>query len=203
MRSTNHGEGMASVLVVNAGLPLAGSSTRRVVSALLERLRGKFPNASVVERDLVEEPLPHFNPADPQAIPASDLVCAEFLAADFIVVGTPMWNFSMPSALKAWIDHLVRAGVIFHYTAEGPRGLAPPGKTLYVVEASGGSYAKSPASELNHVSPYLEQIFRFLGVTKVETVRIDGTALHKENAEAKALEWVCQLVPSPSERESW
>lgn len=183
---------MKSLLIVHSSPANESSSTRKVVAALVARLLRANPGLAVVERDLARSPVPHFG-FEPEAIERSDSLCREFMAADIIVVGAPMWNFSIPSVLKAWVDHLVRAGVTFQYTANGPKGLVPPGKKLFIVEASGGVYADTPAAFLNHVGPYLVQIFGFLGVVETEVIRVGGTATRKDEAEREALTTVSNL----------
>jgi FMN-dependent NADH-azoreductase len=88
-----------------------------------------------------------------------------------------MWNFGLPSSLKAWIDHVVRAGITFRYTATGPEGLVPPGKKLIIVSARGGIYSEGPALPYDHQETYLQGIFGFLGFRDISVVRAEGLAL--------------------------
>ena len=96
-----------------------------------------------------------------------------------------MINFNISSTLKAWIDHIARAGRTFSYGAEGPKGLVT-GKKVYVVIASGGVYSDGPAAAFDHATPYLKTALGFLGMTDVEVIRIEGVAMGPE-AEAKAI----------------
>lgn len=116
----------------------------------------------------------------------SEQLVSQFLAADVIVVGAPMYNFSVPSQLKAWIDRIAQAGRTFTYTDQGPQGLAG-GKTVIVASTRGGAYAGNPAlAFLDHQESYLKAVFGFLGITDVRFVRAEGVAMG-EQAKAKAL----------------
>jgi FMN-dependent NADH-azoreductase len=109
------------------------------------------------------------------ALKISDELTAELLAADEIVISTPMYNFSTPAVLKAWIDHVVRAGKTFSYTPEGPKGLAA-GKKLTIIIASGGEYtAGSSMESYNFEGPYFRVIFGFIGITDINIVHAGGT----------------------------
>ena len=173
------------------------SVSRQAAESLIQRLRSQTPGGTVKIRNLADQPPPHWGAAevaaaftppadrDAAAISAlglSDALCAELAHADVVVVASPMWNFSVPSCLKAWIDHVVRVGVTFKYGAQGPIGLLTGLRTVYVVEATGGTYLEAPARELNHVGPYLTQVFRFLGAQDVVTITAPGTAVNRAEA---------------------
>jgi FMN-dependent NADH-azoreductase len=112
---------------------------------------------------------------EPSAASAlSDALVAELLAADCLVIATPLWNFGIPAALKAWIDLVVRAGKTFQYTADGVTGLAQ-GKRAYVLVASGGVFSEGPWAEWDGAVPYLRRILGFIGITEVEVIRIEGS----------------------------
>jgi FMN-dependent NADH-azoreductase len=116
----------------------------------------------------------------------SEQLVSQFLAADVVVVGAPMYNFSVPSQLKAWIDRIAQAGRTFKYTEQGPVGLAG-GKTVIVASTRGGAYSANPAlAFLDHQESYLKALFGFLGVTDVRFVRAEGVAMG-DAAKAKAL----------------
>lgn len=185
-----------------------GSASRRASDGLLSRLRAQYPDATWITRDLSENPPPHWREADVAAaftpvasrtheqrlrLELSDQLCQELLQADIIVVGAPMWNFSVPSALKAWIDHVVRVGVTFGYGASGPEGLIPSGKRVIVVQASGGKYASTPFADRDHVGPYLAQVFGFMGITHVDNVRVEGTAIDRDAGLKAAAEQIDAL----------
>ena len=165
------------------------SATRELGAAVVESWRGRQPDIEVQYLDLAREPLGDLTGAliaarsSPPAVAGAELqsdiarserALDDFLAADVIVVGAPMYNFSIPSQLKAWIDRIAVAGKTFRYTEKGPEGLAK-GKKIIVISARGGMYgAGSPAAALDFQENYLRGIFGFLGVTDVEFVRAEG-----------------------------
>ncbi|MCM2252006.1 MAG: NAD(P)H-dependent oxidoreductase [Ramlibacter sp.] len=107
----------------------------------------------------------------------SDRLVSQFLAADVVVIGAPMYNFSIPSQLKAWIDRVAQAGRTFTYTEQGPKGLAG-GKTVIVASTRGGVYSTNPAlAGLDHQEAYLKTVFGFLGITDIQFVRAEGIAM--------------------------
>jgi FMN-dependent NADH-azoreductase len=117
----------------------------------------------------------------------SEKLVSQFLAADVVVVGAPMYNFSVPSQLKAWVDRVAQAGRTFKYTESGPVGLAG-GKTVIVASTRGGVYAANPAlAGLDHQESYLKTVFGFFGITDVQFVRAEGVAMG-EAARAQALD---------------
>jgi FMN-dependent NADH-azoreductase len=172
------------------------SHTRRLSHELVERLKAANPDATIVYRDLVANPLPHVdmtirhawtaeNTGDTklaETMSRSKALVDELKAADLVVVGSPMYNFTIPSTLKAWIDHVAIAGQTFSYTAEGPRGLLS-GK-VYLVLSSGGIYSEGPFAAYDHLSTYLTAIFNFLGVLDVEVIRAEGIAYGSEQDQA-------------------
>lgn len=172
------------------------SHTRRLSRALVERLAAATPDTTVTYRDVVADQLPHVDMTIRQAwlpenggdsrfaqtIDRSRTLVGELKAAEIVVIGSPMYNFSVPSTLKAWIDHVAIAGQTFSYTAEGPRGLLN-GK-LYLVLSSGGVYSEGPFAANDHLSTYLQAIFRFLGVTDIEVIRAEGVAYGPEQDNA-------------------
>ncbi|TCR92683.1 FMN-dependent NADH-azoreductase [Rhizobium sp. BK376] len=188
---------MSSILLLTSS-PRAESLSTTIAVELAEKLKAQNPGNTLVRRDLAASPLPHINeafttairkPADAHsaeeaaASKASDALVDELLAADTLVIGTGLINFNIYSSLKAWIDHVVRAGRTFSYTENGPVGLAK-GKKAYIVLASGGVYSEgSPAAALNHAVPYLKWILTFIGITDVETVYVEGLAMGPEAAE--------------------
>ena len=174
----------------------ATSHTRRLSRELIDRLKAANPGATVVYRDVVANPLPHVdmtirqawtpensaNPLLAETIGRSKALVEELKAADVVVVASPMYNFTVPSTLKAWIDHVSIAGQTFSYTAEGPRGLLT-GK-VYLVLSSGGVYSQGPFAANDHLSTYLQAIFRFLGVSDIEIIRAEGVAYGPEQDRA-------------------
>ena len=159
------------------------SVSRELGRAVVEKALLVHPAAQVAYRDLAANPLPHWAPAadasDPAVRAGSD-VLDEFLAADVVVIGAPMYNFSIPSTLKAWIDRVMVAGKTFRYGANGPEGLAG-GKRVVIVSSRGGIYSEGPMQALDFQENYLRKVFGFIGVTDVEIVRAEGVNLSPEN----------------------
>jgi len=167
---------------------LGGHSVSRQLTAdIVAELRRVHPQASVRYHDLAEQPLPHWTPVadanDPAAVLGGEVLDA-FLAADVVVVGAPMYNFSVSSQLKAWIDRVLVAGKTFRYTANGPEGLAG-GKRVIVASSRGGFYGKeAPAAAMDFQEPYLRAAFGFIGIDTVEFVRAEGLATGDEQKAA-------------------
>lgn len=167
------------------------SVSRALTAAVVAQISRENPDLSVGYRDLTAQPLPHWTPvvdAESEAGKAGQAVMDEFLAADVIVIGAPMYNFSIPSQLKAWIDRVVVAGKTFSYGETGPKGLAG-GKRVIVVSSRGGVYSSGPAAPLDFQESYLRAVLGFIGITDVEFIRAEGvniSAEHKTNAVASA-----------------
>ena len=154
------------------------SVSRELTAAIVARWRAALPGLEVTVRDLARDPLPHLSAAslageDALEAARAEAALREFLDADVVVLGAPMYNFGIPSTLKAWIDRLAVPGRTFRYTAEGPEGLAG-GKRVIVVASAGGAHAGQPT---DFVEPYLRQVLGFFGIGDVEFVRADGVAL--------------------------
>jgi FMN-dependent NADH-azoreductase len=185
------------------------SVSRQVSAAIVDRLRQATPSLDLVYRDLTQTPLAHLSgshlaaaqgaPAPAELAPdlaASAAVLNEFLAADIVVIGAPMYNFTIPSQLKAWIDRILVAGKTFKYDANGPQGLAG-GKRVIVAISRGGFYgAETPYAAGEHLETYLRWVFGFMGIANVEFIPADGIqvgAEHREKALAGALEAATSL----------
>ena len=170
----------------------AGSVTRTLGAAVVARWQAAVPGLRVDYRDLDADPLPHLTASvlggeDTAAAAAGDATMRQFQAADVLVVGAPMYNFGIPSTLKAWIDRIAVAGKTFRYTAHGPEGLAG-GKRVIVASGRGGAYGD--ASPADFQEAYLRQVFGFLGIRDIDFVRAEGVALspeHRAAAIAKAV----------------
>ncbi|TWA97421.1 FMN-dependent NADH-azoreductase [Bradyrhizobium stylosanthis] len=185
------------------------SVSRQVSAAIVDRLRQATPSLAVTYRDLTQTPLAHLSgshlavaqgaPAPAELGPdlaASAAALDEFLAADVVVIGAPMYNFTIPSQLKAWIDRVLVAGKTFSYGANGPQGLAG-GKRVIVAISRGGYYgAGSPAAALEHLETYLRGVFGFMGITNPEFIIADGIQVgpeHREKSIASALQAATSL----------
>jgi FMN-dependent NADH-azoreductase len=184
---------MATLLHINVSPRGNYSISRQLGNAAVQAWKERNPGGRVIERDLAKTPLTFvdldwiagaFSPPEQhnedhkRALALSDELISEVIEADEIILASPMYNFAVPAALKAWVDHVVRAGKTFRYTAGGkPEGLlAGNNKKVLAIVASGGSYAAgSGLSALDHEVPYLRFIFGFMGVTDVRFVQAGGT----------------------------
>ncbi len=168
-----------TILHIDSSISGDNSASRAISRSTVDQLRARDPDAQVIARDLVADPLPHLT-LDAFADTA---VLDEFFAADTIVIGAPMYNFTLPTQLKAWLDRILVAGRTFRYTATGPEGLVGD-KRVIIGLARGGIYdAGSPAAALEHLETYLRGAFGFIGITP-EFVAADGLAISPEQREA-------------------
>lgn len=174
------------------------SATRSLTAAIVTARRKRQPDLEVEHLDLAQAPLPHFTGADlgAAADPRNAELLAQFLAADVVVVGAPMYNFTVPSQLKAWIDRILVAGRTFRYTAEGPVGLAG-GKQVVLALGRGGLYPDGAPGE--HLESYLRHVFRFIGIEDIAVVRADGLAISPEHRQ-RALAAARAAVDAPLAR---
>lgn len=181
---------MKNILLVQSSPRGSESFSHKVAQSVVNDLKARHPEAKVVVRDLAASPPPHVGvpfisgtyappehrtPEQAQAIALSDALIDELFAADTIVIAVPMHNFTLPSTLKAWIDHVARAGRTFNYGAHGPEGLLK-GKRAILVLARGGVYSSGPTKSLDFQEPYLRAVLGFLGITNVQVVHVEGAA---------------------------
>ncbi|MFP6848176.1 MAG: FMN-dependent NADH-azoreductase [Pseudomonas sp.] len=179
---------MANVLVIESSARQQGSISRQLTEQFIANWRAAHPADQIKVRDLAVDQVPHLDanllggwmtPAEQQSEPEqaalalSNLLTDELLAADVLVLAAPMYNFAIPSTLKAWLDHVLRAGVTFKYTATGPQGLLS-GKRAFVLTARGGIYA---GSAQDHQEPYLRQALAFVGIHDVNFIHAEGLNL--------------------------
>jgi FMN-dependent NADH-azoreductase len=191
---------MSSILYLSSSPRGATSYSNQVAARVIRELQQINAQTTVTIRDLADDPLPHvdedFVAATRSAggprtekqraiLTKSDALVAELLAADIIVIAAPMINFSVATTLKSWFDYIARAGRTFSYSEAGPKGLVT-GKRVIVVSASGGIYSGQNAA-FDFQVPWLRNMLGFLGMTDVEVIRVEGTALGPEAAD-KALE---------------
>ena len=178
-----------TILHIDSSINGENSASRAISRSIVGQLRATDPVSELVTRDLVSEPLPHLT----LDTFADSTVLDEFLAADTIVIGAPMYNFTLPTQLKAWLDRILVAGKTFRYTESGPEGLAT-GKRVIVALARGGFYdAGSPASALEHLESYLRGVFNFIGI-EPEFVAADGLAIGPEQREGSIRQALGQTV---------
>jgi len=185
---------MANVLYINSSVRTAGSLSRQLSAEFIAKWQESHPGDTFVTRDLATNPVPHLNeqtlgafftPAEARnaeqafAVKLSDQLVDEVIAADVIVIGAPMYNFSVPSGLKAYIDQIARAGRTFKYTETGPVGLLT-NKKVYIVTASGGVYSEGPAAGYDFLATYLRAVLGFLGITDISFIRAEGVALGEQ-----------------------
>ena len=179
---------MSNVLIIESSARQQGSFSRQLTQQFISQWQAAHPTDQVTVRDLALHPVPHLDAnllggwmkpeaqrsADEHAsLKRSDVLTDELLAADVLVLAAPMYNFAIPSTLKAWLDHVLRAGVTFKYTETGPQGLLT-GKKAYVLTARGGLYAGSTS---DHQEPYLRQVMAFVGIHDVTFIHAEGMNL--------------------------
>jgi FMN-dependent NADH-azoreductase len=168
-----------TILHIDASINGENSASRAISRSIVDQLTIENGGSEILYRDLAANPLPHLTLeafADTSALD-------EFLGADTIVIGAPMYNFTLPTQLKAWIDRIVIAGRTFRYTETGPEGLVP-GKRVIIALARGGFYNEdSPAAAFEHLETYLRGVFGFLGV-EPEFVAADGLNVSPEQRES-------------------
>lgn len=166
------------ILHVDSSITAENSVTRSIGEAAIARLRALHPDAELRRRDLASDPLGHMTLGDL----GDTSLAEEFLAADIVVIGAPMYNFGLASQLKAWFDHILVAGKTFRYGENGPEGLAAAKKVI-VALSRGGVYSQGPASAMEHAETHLRTLLGFIGVTNVEFVVTEGVAMGAEQRE--------------------
>lgn len=179
---------MNTILFIEASPRGSDSASRAVADTLAARLAALDPSVKLIRRDLSTEHLPHLDDTTLRAISTKDAAEAErlkevahqadqltdeLLQSDLLVIATPMWNFGIPSVLKAWVDLVVRPGRTFQYSESGVLGLAT-GKKAILILASGGVFTSGPWRPWDFVEPYLRQILGFIGIVDVQTIRAEG-----------------------------
>jgi FMN-dependent NADH-azoreductase len=199
---------MNTLLQVHASLNSDHGESSQLSDRFAERWAALNPGGKVIRRDLASAPLPHLTAErftawrtpvaerslDQQRhVAESDALIAELRAADTLVLAVPMYNFGIPSTLKAWIDHVARAGETFRYGANGPEGLLA-GKRAVIFTTRGGQYAGTPGDT---EAPYLQQILGFLGIVDVEIVYAEGLGMGQRaeslaDAHARIDQWTAE-----------
>ncbi len=201
---------MTTILAILVS-PRGNSISRRIAGEIVERLEALHPGSRVVERDLAAEPPPHPDlglydailsptPDEDPAFAYSERLIAELEAADWVVIGTPMNNFTVPSTLKAWIDHIVRIRRTFRSTPEGKIGLLRD-RPVIVVSAHGGYCGDTPPAQPDFLTPYLRAIFQTIGISQTDFLRLEGLARGPDRvaaALADARAWIVRRLPMPS-----
>ena len=182
---------MKTLLQINTSLFSGQGQSSRLAGRFVTRWRRSNPDGRVVVRDLARDPVPHLTaerfqaflaapedrtPEQSELVALSDALIAELKDADVIVIGLPMYNFGIPSTLKAWIDHVARAGQTFRYTADGPAGLLQDRK-VHLFAARGGQYRGTPA---DLQTAYVTQFLNFVGIRDIEFVFAEGLAMGED-----------------------
>jgi FMN-dependent NADH-azoreductase len=160
-------------------------------NAIIQKIKTDYPGSTVTEINLAKKEFPHLqqthinsfftpaesrSPEDIEAVQVSDDAIQEIMDADILVIGAPLYNFSIHSSLKAWLDHIARAGVTFKYDENGVTGLVTE-KKVYIAMSSGGIYSEGPMQSYDFVVPYLKTVLGFLGMTDVTIIRVEGTSI--------------------------
>ena len=174
------------LLHIDSSIMGEGSASRALTAQIVARWKAARPDVQASYRDLAAQELPHLSQkslsrSDELEAARNAATLEEFLAADIIVIGAPMYNFSIPSQLKAWIDRITVAGKTFRYTANGSQGLAG-GKHVIIAVSRGGVYAPGAPGEFGE--SYLKFLFGFLGVENVTFIRAEGLAISPQHREA-------------------
>ena len=187
------------LLHIDSSITGGASASRQVSAAIVAALARANPGLEIASRDLDADPIPHLDSArlasvrqaPPDAptpteadIAANGAILQQLLDADIVVIGAPMYNFTVPSQLKAWLDRILVPGKTFSYSESGPVGLAG-GKRVIVASSRGGFYSEGqPAAILDHQESYLKGFFGFLGVTDITLIRAEGLAVSPESQKA-------------------
>jgi len=184
-----------NILVVNSSAQGEASVSSALARTFVEQIQQVDAGARVTVRDVGSTPVPHLvadtvagirgapeSEAELHTLALSDELIAELQEADLVVIGAPMYNFGIPSTLKAWFDHVLRPRVTFRYSEAGFEGLLKDKKAV-VIETRAGVYSEGPGTAQDHQEAYLSTLLGFMGITDVTFVRVEGTAFGPEAAE--------------------
>lgn len=187
---------MSNLLVINSSANTGASVSRVLIEDAVEQTLKAAPNTKVVRRDLGSDPVPHLTTANLAGVRGtpetaeehaaralSDELIAELRAADTIVIAAPMYNFSVPTSLRAWFDFVLRAGETFRYSEAGPEGLLK-GKKVIVLTSRGGLYSEGPGAAADFQEPYLRHLLGFIGLTDVTFIHAEKIGFGPEAREA-------------------
>lgn len=194
---------MKHILHLMSSIQPTESYSIKLGKAIVEKIQQKYPDSTVEESNLIDLQIPHLNPEilhklftpashltpeDEKSIELSNILLKQLMDADVIVIGAPLYNFTIHSSLKAWIDHITRPGITFGYGDDGrPTGLVK-GKKVYIAMSSGGVYSEGPGLVNDFVAPYLKAFLGFLGMENLTVFRAEGLKISglKEHAMEKA-----------------
>jgi FMN-dependent NADH-azoreductase len=192
------------VLRVDASARIEGSISRQLADRMVDGMQARIPEITVTRRDVaqglpfVDDAWVNANLADPdardasqrEALTGSDALVAEVMDTDVWVIATPIYNFSVPASLKAWIDQIARALLTFRYTEQGPQGLLA-GKKVYILTATGGTEV---GSAIDFATPWLKFVLGFLGITDIEVIAADRGMMRGDAAGKAAVERIDQVL---------
>ncbi|KHD08035.1 hypothetical protein PN36_08145 [Candidatus Thiomargarita nelsonii] len=199
---------MTKLLRIDASSRIKHSHSRQMADYFQKKWLANNPNDEIILRDIIKNPLPHLTdetiagfyseqPAMKAATALSDQLVKELMLADVLLISTPMYNFSVPSALKAWIDHIVRIGYTFNFDPDkGYEGLVT-GKKAYIITACGAVFSDEAMIPLNFLEPYLKTLLGFLGISEVEFFPLEGTDSDEaafERSKKAAMEKIDKLL---------
>lgn len=195
------------ILQIDSSILGEQSVSRQLTSAIVKRFSDLSADAEIISRDLVADSLDHLSAAeflatrgtepqtdaDKQAVARNVQLVDDFLSSDIVVIGAPMYNFTIPSQLRSYLDRLAVAGRTFRYTENGPEGLAG-GKRVIIASSRSGVYSEgSPASAMDHQETYIRVFLGFIGITDVTFIRAEGLAMAREESITAALEDIKKL----------
>jgi FMN-dependent NADH-azoreductase len=185
------------ILHINAGLFGDKSVSTQLSGQVVARLTQANKEATVVARDVTQDPVAHLNAeilmaasvaederseVQQRELAVTETLLEELFAADVVVIGAPMYNFGIPSQLKAWVDRIAQSGRTFKYTENGPQGLLT-GKRAYIASARGGFYSTDDMAAMDHQESYLKTLLGFVGINDVTIVRAEGVNISDSQRE--------------------
>ncbi|MFC6631847.1 FMN-dependent NADH-azoreductase [Microbulbifer taiwanensis] len=199
-----------NLLHIKVSPNISASASREVSDHLVDRLKLKYPDISEKTIDLSQDPLPHLDGSTIEAfftkpeerterqknsVILSDRMVDMLFDSDLLIISSPMWNLGLPSVLKAWFDHITRAGRTFAFTDTGTKVGLVPDKKVYIVVASGSVFSGGPYVSHDQFTPYIKFALQYVGITDVNFVRVDGThdPLTRECAVPKAISIVNEM----------
>jgi len=206
---------MTKLLRIDASARQQGSHSRKLANLLQDEWLSAHPDGKIVHRDLISPVIPqieektvegYFTPAEQMtselrdATALSDLLISEVQAADTLLISTPMYNFTLPASLKAWIDQIVRIGVTFGYNDNNEVQGLLENKTAYIITVAGIPFAGTEMATMDHLVPYLKTVLSFIGFSAIEVISMEGTTLDEESfkvIEQQAHNSVMSLFKSP------
>lgn len=183
---------MKKILSIISSVNGLQSNTTKVVNDIVGKLKTKYPSNEVITYDLNQMKFPHINDEfwtslisgfdsrteeQVSLLKLSDKAIKDLNEADFIVIGTPMYNFGIPSTLKSWIDHIVRAGVTFRFNADGSVESLVHGKKVFLAISSGNIYSAGPMKAYDFTENYMRSVLGFIGIKDVTAYRVEGSAI--------------------------